>query len=183
MKITPTRIEHLQTVEIEPFQDERGRFARIFCIREMERLLGERAVCQVNQSVTVNKGALRGMHFQYPPAAEMKLIKCTRGAVFDVAIDIRQNSPTFLKWHGEILSADNNKMICIPEGCAHGFQTLEYGSELIYFHTNFYAPTLEGGIRFDDPRIAIDWPIEIAEISDRDRSHKYLTNSFSGIAI
>ncbi|MFC1515415.1 dTDP-4-dehydrorhamnose 3,5-epimerase [Thermodesulfobacteriota bacterium] len=183
MKISPTRIEDLFTLEIEPFQDDRGRFARIFCKKEMDLLLGARNVCQINHSITVNKGVLRGLHFQYPPGAEMKLITCIRGSVFDVAIDIRKDSPTFLRWHSEILAENNRKMICIPEGFAHGFQTLESNTELIYFHTDFYEPSHEGGIRYDDPRVEIEWPLEVSEISDRDHGHQYLTESFGGILI
>jgi len=123
------------------------------------------------------------MHFQYPPKAEIKIVKCLYGSVFDVAIDLRKNSPTLLQWHGEVLSAENKKMIYIPEGFAHGFQTLENNSELLYLHTEFYSPKYEGGIRYNDPRINIKWPLEISYISNRDNEFNLLDNNFLGISV
>jgi dTDP-4-dehydrorhamnose 3,5-epimerase len=114
------------------------------------------------------------MHFQYPPHQEMKLVRCLRGAVFDVLVDLRPESPSFLMWHGEVLSAANMKMLCLPEGFAHGFQVLEPDSEMLYLHTAFYAPEAQGGLRYDDPALGIDWPLEVTEISRRDALHPYL---------
>ena len=170
-------------VEPEPHSDSRGMFSRIFCQEEFKKVGLNTQVVQMNHSMTVNKGALRGMHFQYPPKAEIKMVKCIRGAVFDVIVDLRKGSETFLKWHGETLNPENMKMIFIPEGFAHGFQVLEKNSELIYFHTEFYSPDAEGGIRFDDPMVGIKWPGEITEISERDKNHALLGNNFTGIEI
>lgn len=174
MIIHPLPIEGSALIEAEPFQDHRGLFARFFCTRELGQLFGERQIVNVNFSRTLRAGAIRGMHFQYPPHQEMKLVRCLRGAVFDVLIDLRPDSPTFLKWHGEILSAANLKMLCLPEGFAHGFQALEPDSELLYLHTAFYAPEAQGGLRYDDPAVGIEWPLEVTEISERDASHPHL---------
>ena len=137
----------------------------------------------MNQSLTKRKGSIRGMHFQYPPKAEIKIVKCVIGKIFDIAIDLRKDSPTFLKWHGETLSADNMKLMYIPEGFAHGFQTLEDNSEIIYLHSEFYNPEYESGIRYDDPKVNIKWPLKITEISIRDQNHELLNESFNGVSI
>jgi len=165
----------------EPYTDNRGRFSRIFCKQELQSIGFKGEIVQVNHSATVQKGAVRGMHFQYPPKAEIKMVKCIFGAVFDVMVDLRKDSPTFLRWHGETLSADNMNMMYIPEGFAHGFQVLEENSELLYFHSEFYSPEHEGGVRYNDPEIGIDWPIEIKDISERDKRHPLLGKDFSGI--
>ena len=140
-----------------------------FCERELQPLLGARRIVNVNFSRTVRKGAVRGLHFQYPPDAETKLVRCIRGAVFDVCVDLRNGSPTFLKWFGVELTASNMKMLHIPEGFAHGFQTLEENAELLYLHTAFYAPDNEDGLRFDSPAIGVRWPLAVTECSERDR--------------
>ena len=119
--------------------------------------------------MTKQKGTIRGMHFQRSPMAEIKIVKCLNGSIFDVMIDMRSNSSTFLNWYGERLSAENMKMMYIPEGFAHGFQTLEKNSELLYLHTESFSPKYEGGVRFDDPDLAIDWPLPVTDISERDR--------------
>ena len=138
-------------------------------------------IAQINHSITVWKGALRGMHFQYPPKAEIKIVKCLRGSVFDVLIDLRHNSPTFLQWYGETLSAENLKMMYIPQDFAHGFQTLEDNSELLYFHTEFYSPEHEEGVRYNDPMVNISWPLEVIDVSEKDRNYPLLGEDFSGI--
>lgn len=161
-------------IKAEPFRDHRGLFARFFCSRELARLLGPRQIVNVNFSRTHQVGAMRGMHFQFPPHQEMKLVRCMRGAVFDVCIDLRPDSPTYLHWHGETLSAADMNMLCLPEGFAHGFQALEPDSEVLYLHTAFYAPEAQGGLRFDDPAVGIEWPLEVTDISSRDASHPYL---------
>ena len=176
-----TPIKGLVLIELEPYQDERGHFFRVFCKNEFKKIDFPKNIVQINQSLTKSKGTVRGMHFQNPPKTEIKIIKCTKGSVFDVAIDLRINSSTFLKWHSEILSADNMKMIYIPEGFAHGFQTLEDNTELLYLHSEFYSPEHEGGIRYDDPMIDIKWPLEITEISERDRNFKLIVNNFKGL--
>ena len=155
-------------IEPEPFTDDRGIFARVFCQHELQNILHGKNIEQINHSLSRQKGAFRGMHFQYPSMAEIKMVKCLRGCVFDVMIDLRQGSSTFLKWHGEILSAENMKMLYIPEGFAHGFQTLEENCEIIYLHTDFYSPEHEGSVRYDDPKIGIKWPLGITDVSERD---------------
>ena len=183
MKIKQTIFKNTFIIEPESFRDNRGLFSRVYCRHELRDIINEKNIVQVNHSRTRKKGALRGMHFQYPPVAETKMIKCIRGAVFDVMIDLRQNSPTFLKWHGEILSEENMKMMYIPEGFAHGFQTLNENCELIYLHTEFYNPADEGGVRYNDPAVDIMWPLEVTDISEKDLNHPLLTNDFEGIRI
>ena len=183
MKFIKTPIPDLYIIVPEPFQDKRGKFSRIYCFTELKEIGNSKSLVQINHSLTKQKGAIRGMHFQYPPRAEIKIIKCIKGSIFDVAIDLRKGSPTFLKWHGEILSAENIKALYIPEGFAHGFQTLEENCELLYFHTESYSPKDEGAVKFDDPLIGIEWPLEISDISDKDKKHKLLSEEFKGVSI
>ena len=170
-------------VEAMPFSDHRGIFARFFCSRELSEILGDRSIVNVNFSRTVKKGSVRGMHFQKPPHSEMKFVRCIKGEVYDVIVDIRPNSPTFLKWYGEVLTADNMKMLVVPEGFAHGFQILEENSELLYLHTAFYTPEAEGGVLHNDPTLNIAWPLEITDLSDRDRLYTPIGNDFEGIEL
>ncbi|MFM0559303.1 dTDP-4-dehydrorhamnose 3,5-epimerase [Paraburkholderia sediminicola] len=181
MNIEPTAIAGVKVVQATPFADQRGVFQRVFCDRELEAVIGGRHLVQINHSRTMNVGAVRGMHFQRTPHAEMKLVRCLRGKVWDVAVDLRADSPTFLRWHAEELSFDNGRMLVIPEGCAHGFQVLEPESELLYLHTAHYEPAAEGAARYDDPRIGITWPLPISEVSQRDRLHPLLSNEFRGL--
>jgi len=181
MKIKQTPLQDAFVIEPEPFIDDRGFFARVFCKQELQNILHGKNIVQVNHSMTRQKGAIRGMHFQRPPKAEFKMVKCLRGSIFDVMIDLRRDSSAFLKWHGEVLSAENMKMMFIPEGFAHGFQTLEENSELIYLHTEFYSPEHEGGVRYDDPKVGIKWPLKGTDISERDRCHPLLGEDFLGI--
>jgi len=181
MKIKQTSLQDAFVIEPEPFKDDRGLFARIFCQNELHNILHGKNIVQINHSLTRQKGALRGMHFQYSPKSEIKMVKCLRGSVFDVMIDLRQDSSTFLKWHGEVLSAENMKMMYVPEGFAHGFQTLEENCELLYLHTEFYSPEHEAGVRYDDPKIGIKWPLELTEISDKDERYSLLPQDFGGI--
>ncbi len=178
-----TPIGGVHEVVAIPHEDARGRFARLFCTRELAGIQGERAIVQVNHSLTRRKGALRGMHFQHPPHAEAKWVRCLRGRVFDVVVDLRRGSPTFLKWHAVELSARRQNALFVPEGCAHGFQTLEDDCELLYLHTAHYAPGHEGGVRWNDPRVGIAWPLPVAEISRRDEAHPLLGEDFLGIEI
>jgi len=181
MKFTKTKLQGLYLIEPEPFEDDRGKFSRIYCQNQLKQIGHTKEIVQINHSLTIPKGAIRGMHFQYPPMTEIKIVKCIKGSIFDVAVDLRKNSKTFLKWHGEILSAENVKMFYIPEGFAHGFQTLELNSELLYFHTNFYSPSYEGGIRYDDPMVGIKWPLDIADISSRDNNFNFINDDFKGL--
>jgi dTDP-4-dehydrorhamnose 3,5-epimerase len=138
-------------------------------------------VAQINHTGTRKKGTVRGMHFQYPPHAELKLVSCLRGHIWDVAVDLRAGSPTFLKWHAEELSAENGRAMLIPEGCAHGFQTLTNDVEMLYVHSAPYVTESEGGVRATDPLLAISWPMPIAEISERDANHPLLDSHFLGV--
>jgi dTDP-4-dehydrorhamnose 3,5-epimerase len=183
MKVWPTHIDEVVVVESLLFTDHRGTFSRLFCQRELASILGQRSIVQVNHSCTLTVGAIRGMHYQYPPHAEMKLVRCLKGRVWDVAVDLRRGSSTFLRWHAEELTADNRRMLVVPEGCAHGFQVLDAGSELLYLHTNYYAPPAEIGVRFDDARISIAWPLPPTDLSDRDRWHPALPEDFGGLAV
>jgi dTDP-4-dehydrorhamnose 3,5-epimerase len=163
--------------------DERGYFERIFCETELARLFGGNRIVQINTSMTRVSGAVRGMHFQHPPNTEKKLVSCLRGEIFDVAVDLRQKSPTFLQWHAEVLSEKNHRALFIPEGFAHGFQTLTEDCALLYAHTAPYAPQNEGAVNAIDPRIGISWPKPVSEMSSRDKDHAFIGNDFQGIAL
>lgn len=181
LKVTPLPIEGAALVESTSYKDKRGEFTRLYCTDELRPLLAARKIAQVNHSHTEAKGAVRGLHFQHPPHAEMKLVRCLKGKVWDVIVDLRKNSPTFLKWHAVELSS-SKQMVMIPEGCAHGFQTLESHSELLYLHTALYTPGSEGGVRVDDPMLGITWPLPLSELSERDQQYSLLTADFKGIA-
>lgn len=168
MKISTTALADLAVVDTTPMADDRGEFARYFCTQELAHLLGQRLIVQISQSLTHRRGTLRGLHFQRSPDAEMKLVRCTRGRVWDVAVDLRPESATYLEWHAEELSASNRRMMVIPEGFAHGFQTLEADSEMLYLMTAPYSPGCASGLRYDDSRLAIPWPVAITEISAQD---------------
>ncbi len=183
MKIYDTPIADLKVVESTAFVDHRGQFMRCFCEETLADSLGGRRVSQINQSLTTAVGSVRGLHFQYAPHAEMKLVRCSTGRVFDVAVDIRSGSPTFLQWFGLELSPKNQKMLVVPEGFAHGFQTLEPNSELFYLTTTAYAKSAEAGIRWNDPAINIDWPLSATDLSDRDRQHELISASFEGVTL
>lgn len=170
-------------VVTEPYTDHRGAFARLFCSNALGGIVGSRQIVQINHSRTQTVGAVRGLHYQRPPHAEMKLVRCLKGRVWDVAVDLRAGSPTLLQWHAEELTPNNARMLVITEGCAHGFQALEADSELLYLHTAFYAPEAELGVCFDDPRLGIAWPLPVTELSDRDRHHPSLPAGFSGINV
>jgi dTDP-4-dehydrorhamnose 3,5-epimerase len=177
MRFEATHIRGAFVIHLSPFVDERGMFSRLFCSTELEAIHHYKEIVQVNHSLNREKGTLRGLHFQYPPDAEIKMIRCIRGKVFDVLVDLRKTSPTFLKWYSLELSPDANNMIYIPEGCAHGFQTLEDNSELLYFHTAHYNRESEGGIRFDDPRLSIKWPLPPKNVSEKDLNYLLLEES------
>ena len=180
--IDDTGLAGLHVISRRATTDRRGWFERLFCSEELAAAAGERfAPVQINRSCTLVRGAVRGMHFQYPPHAEVKLVSCLQGEVFDVAIDLRTGSPTFLRWFGVRLSAENRASLLIPRGFAHGFQALEERCELLYLHSAAYAPAHEGGVRPDDPRIGIDWPLPIADLSERDAAHALLSAGFAGV--
>jgi dTDP-4-dehydrorhamnose 3,5-epimerase len=183
VNILDTPVADLKIVQSVRHHDARGAFMRLFCAQELQPVLGHRQVAQINHSRTSRVGALRGMHFQHPPHAEMKMVRCLHGRVFDVAVDLRTGSPTFLQWYAQELAEDDAQMLVIPEGFAHGFQVLEPDSELLYLHTAFYHPPSEGGLRYDDPRLAIAWPLPPQDVSPRDLSHPLLGADFTGVAL
>lgn len=170
-------------VTSDVFKDARGAFGRLFCADELRDVLGGRNVVQVNHSVTNEVGALRGIHYQQAPKLEMKLVRCLKGRVFDVVVDLRAGSSTFLEWDAIELSPDKANMMVVPEGCGHGFQVLEAGSELLYMHTGFYATECEGGVSFDDPKVAIEWPLVVRDLSVRDQGHPLLGDDFTGLKV
>jgi dTDP-4-dehydrorhamnose 3,5-epimerase len=182
-QVEQTPLEGLRILVRDRIGDARGFLERLFCADELAELFPKKDIVQINRTVTVRRGTVRGMHFQYPPHAEVKFVSCLRGSVFDVAVDLRSGSPTFLQWHGELLTADNRKTIVVPEGFAHGFQTLADESELLYFHTAAYHPDAESGVNARDPLIGIRWPEEITEISSRDQSHPMLSARDKGISV
>ena len=181
MKVLPTPLAGLQVIDTEPSCDSRGRFERLFCEQDWTPLRKDLRFVQVNLSTTTQRGSVRGLHFQHAPAAEAKLIRCVHGHVFDVAVDLRAGSPTFLRWHAVELRADEPREVFIPEGFAHGFQALGDDAQLLYFHTAAWTRSCEGGVRHDDPRLAIDWPLPVSEVSDRDRNHPLLNDAFQGL--
>lgn len=170
-------------VEPEVYNDDRGLFYRFFCANEFKKIGHAQNWVQINQSFTAKAGTIRGMHFQLPPHSEIKLVKCIAGKIFDVIIDIREQSSTFLQWVGVELSAENKKIMYIPEGFAHGFQTLTNDCELSYHHSAFYKTEYEGGFRFDDPRLNISWPLSLNLVSERDKNHPLIAVDFKGIKI
>lgn len=185
-----TRFDYIQTplpglklVQRKGTEDHRGFLSRFYCRDEFEAQGMGQAIAQINHTLTHKKGTVRGLHFQYPPHAEAKLVSCLKGEIFDVAVDLRRASPTFLHWHGEVLSAANRKSLFIPEGYAHGFQALSDDCELIYLHTCAYHPESESALNANDPQLAIAWPQAITEISDRDRSHQLLDSNFHGMVL
>ena len=180
MKFLPTILDGSFIIQLDPVKDERGWFARFFCKKEFLTIGHDKEWVQMNHSFSKKKGTLRGMHFQKSPYSEIKLVRCIHGSVFDVIIDLRKDSPTFLKWFGAELSAENKLMMYIPEGFAHGFQTLEGNTDLLYMHTAFYSPDAESGLKYDDPQINISWPLEVSEISFRDNNHDLL-EKFNGL--
>jgi dTDP-4-dehydrorhamnose 3,5-epimerase len=183
MKIRPTAIHGVAVVETKPFMDHRGAFTRVFCAAELSEIIGSRGIAQINRSRTNSVGAVRGLHYQRPPHAEMKLVSCLKGRVWDVALDLRKGSRTFLQWHAEELTPMNASMLVIPEGCAHGFQVLEPDSELLYLHTAFYNAASEGGVQPMDPRVNLTWPLPIVDLSARDCDHPLLTDAFTGLTV
>ena len=181
MNFTATPLHGLWVVETVPRGDARGRLTRLSCERSLQTMHPGLHFRQVNLSYSAERGTVRGMHFQRAPAAEVKLVRCLRGRVFDVAVDLRAGSSTFGHWHGVELAADNERQLLIPEGFAHGFQTLTDDVELLYQHSADYEPTCEDGVRHDDPALAIAWPLPVTVLSERDRSHRLIDAQFQGV--
>jgi dTDP-4-dehydrorhamnose 3,5-epimerase len=180
-EIIETPLAGLGVLQRKPLGDARGFFERVFCADELQPLLQGHTLAQINRTHTTTHGTVRGMHFQHPPHAEVKFVSCLRGVVFDVAVDLRRGSPTFLQWYGRELSADNRLTMAIPEGFAHGLQTLADDCELLYLHTAAFCADAEGGVHPLDPRLAIRWPAPITELSARDRGHAMLAPQFDGL--
>jgi dTDP-4-dehydrorhamnose 3,5-epimerase len=176
-----TQLAGLAVVQRRVREDSRGFFSRFYCANELAAAGFALPVVQINHTRTLRRGAVRGLHFQRPPHAEDKFVSCLRGKVFDVAVDLRRGSRTFLRWHGEVLSAENRASLMIPQGFAHGFQTLADDCELLYLHSRAYEPEAEGALHVNDPTLAIDWPLPIAEMSERDSLHAPITADFRGV--
>jgi len=180
---TPTPLAGLLLVQRKVTEDHRGFLSRFYCAEEFGEAGLVKHIAQINHTFTRKKGAMRGLHFQYPPHAEAKLVSCLKGEILDVAVDLRRDSPTFLQWHGAILTAANRRSLLIPEGYAHGFQTLTEDCELMYLHTAAYHPEAEGALNMADPRLNITWPLPIDDLSDRDRNHPFIGSDFQGIVL
>lgn len=180
-RILPTALHPLVVVERQRRGDDRGFLSRLYDAAVWQRLgLGD-PIVEINHTLTRHRGTVRGMHFQTAPAAEDKFVTVLRGSVFDVAVDLRRGSTTFGQWHGETLSAHNDRAMLIPKGFAHGFQTLEDECELLYLHTAAYQPAHESGVSALDPGLAITWPLPVAQMSNRDRNFAPIDLQFSGI--
>lgn len=177
-----TEIKGLRVARLKKITDERGFFERLYCIYEFTPVLFDRKIVQINHTFTHKLGTIRGLHFQNPPYSETKIVTCIQGSVFDVAVDIRRNSPTFLSWYGRVLSEQNGESLVIPEGFAHGFQSLEENSEMLYLHTAAYEPEAEGGLNALDLSLGIDWPLPVTMRSDRDISLP-AASGFKGILL
>ncbi len=173
----------LKLIERQRLGDDRGFLSRLFCANELEVAGWQKPITQINHTFTSQCGTVRGLHYQTQPHAEMKLVSCIRGEVWDVVVDLRSNSPTFLQWHAQTLSEENGHALLIPEGFAHGFQTLMNDCELLYMHTASYSPEAEAAVRFNEERLAITWPLPISEISARDLAHPPLDLEFNGIKL
>ena len=179
--IEDTPLAGLKRVRRTRLGDSRGFLARLFCSDELAEAGWRDPVAQVNHTRTTQRGSVRGLHFQSPPHAEKKLVHCLRGEVWDVAVDLRRGSPTFLRWHAEPLSGENGVALLIPEGFAHGLQTLADDVDMLYCHSAAFAPDAEGGVNARDPRLAIEWPLPIAVLSARDEAHAVLGDDFAGL--
>ncbi len=181
--VTDLALDGLKLVERQRLGDARGFLSRLFCAEELGAVGWNRPVAQINHTYTARCGAVRGMHFQSPPDAEMKLVSCIRGEVWDVAIDLRAGSRTFLHWRAERLAAENGRALLIPEGFAHGFQALSDDAELLYCHSAAYNAKVESGLNPRDPKLAIAWPLQITELSARDAQHPLLNEQFAGVGL
>lgn len=183
MKLTALPLPGLVRIDTTRVGDERGQFSRIFCEHELAVLRPGLHFTQVNLSETRYRGTARGLHYQVPPAAEAKLIRCLRGRVFDVAVDLRSGSPTFLQWHALELDAASETQVFIPEGFAHGFQALTDDVQLVYFHTASWQPALERRVHCDEPKIGVRWPLPLANLSARDSGAGPLEEAFAGVPV
>jgi dTDP-4-dehydrorhamnose 3,5-epimerase len=182
-QVEETSLQGLKVIQRHPRKDLRGQFTRAYCSEELSAAGWTTPVKQINHSITHAVGSIRGLHYQKLPKAEKKIVLCLRGRVWDVAVDLRSSSATFLSWHAEELSAENNRALLIPEGFAHGFQVLEKESELLYLHSEQYSPEHEDGLSPLDPRLSIPWPLVIGEMSERDRGFPFLSDKTKGVSL
>lgn len=183
LAVVDTPLTGLKVICRMSIADSRGSFSRVFCQEELRAAGWWKPIAQINHSSTAGLGIIRGLHFQRPPNAEMKLVSCIRGTVWDVAVDVRAGSPTFLQWHAELLSAENGRALLIPEGFAHGFQALTDHVELVYCHSAPYAPQAETGLWPFDSMVSVSWPLAAREISDRDASFPRIGQEFQGVLL
>ncbi len=181
--VTDLPIAGVRLVERQRLGDSRGFLSRLFCAEELATAGWVKPIAQINHTYTARQGTVRGMHFQRPPYGEMKLVICLSGQVWDVVVDVRAGSPTFLHWHAEILSADNCRALLISEGVAHGFQALTDDVELLYLHSEPFVPAAEAGLCPNDLRLDIAWPLAITELSARDAGHRLIDAAFEGVKI
>jgi len=181
MIFTETRLRGAYLIDLERREDARGFFARAFCQHEFAEHGLEPVIAQANIGWNRHRGTVRGMHFQYPPAAETKVLRCPRGSILDVIVDLRPESPTFLESIAVELNAANGRALYVPRRFAHGYQVLEDDTETTYLVSEFYTPGSEGGLRFDDPRLAIEWPLPVTEVSDKDRSWPLLADALAEV--
>ena len=181
--IKDTPLQGLKIINRKPLGDNRGYLERLFCQNDLTDILKGQTIAQINHTLTEKIGTLRGMHFQLPPYAETKFVQCLKGEVYDVAVDIRTDSPTFLSYHAEILSAANHKTFLIPKGFAHGFQALTEDCEMLYFHTSPYTSNAEGALNALDPKLAIQWPLKVTEQSTRDKEHPMIKTDYKGVQV
>tara|TARA_R110002012_G_scaffold296341_1_gene493619 strand:+ start:2509 stop:3072 length:564 start_codon:yes stop_codon:yes gene_type:complete len=181
--VTDLPLAGLKKVERQLLGDERGFLSRVFCSIQLSKCGWHKPIAQINHTYTAKKGTVRGLHFQHPPFSEIKLVSCLKGKVWDLAVDLRADSPTFLHWHAEMLSHENSSALLIPQGFAHGFQTLTDDVELLYCHSAAYAPKAEAGINVLEPRLAINWPLPISECSARDQAFPFLDDEYSGVVL
>ena len=170
MKFNKTKLTGAYTIELDKLGDDRGFFARLFCSKEFADAGLINSFVQINNSLTKDKGTLRGMHYQLPPSAEVKVVRCIQGALFDIILDLRPDSPTFCQWYGDTLSAENRRMMYVPRGFAHGFLTLEENTEAFYLAGAAYDAEQERGIRYNDPKFNIEWSIQPNIISEKDEN-------------
>lgn len=170
MNFSECSVSGAWVIEPTPHEDTRGRFMRAWCRREFAEHAIDFTPVQANMGFSVSTGTLRGLHYQIAPALEAKLVRCTRGSIFDVVVDLRPTSPTYRSWYGSCLSAANGLMLYVPEGCAHGCQSLEDNTEIYYMASAFYSPEAARGVRYDDPAFGIRWPLPVSSISDQDRT-------------
>ena len=181
--VTALPLVDLKLIERKCLGDSRGFLSRVFCAEELRPVGWCKPIAQINHTYTTRSGTVRGLHYQRQPHTEMKLVTCVRGEVWDVAVDLRTGSPTFLQWHAEILSVDNHRALLIPEGFAHGFQALTDDVELLYCHSAVHRPEAEAAVNARDPCLAIAWPLEIAELSLRDAKHPLIDSTFVGVCL